>query len=171
MKSITMCQDYNISSDGMIRILTSQKYYDYLTSVTEDLISSKITFLKEDNNFIYMKLTNNLSLDLPDFLSVFKSFNSQFVECYKIDKKNKIITSNITSEMLNKGKCTCYCLLTLKNLEDNKISSIFTLNCECKLPLISSKIEDAICTKTSEKNKIKIKNIINYIKKYQYINK
>ena len=57
MKSITMCEGYNINSNGMIKILTSQKYYDYLKSVTPDMTSSKITFLKEDNNFIYMKLS------------------------------------------------------------------------------------------------------------------
>ena len=103
-----MREGYNINSNGMIKILTSQKYYDYLTSVTPDMISSKITFLKEDNNFIYMKLSNNLILDIPNFLLVFKSFNnSQVIESYKIDKRKKIITININSEILNKGNCKC----------------------------------------------------------------
>ena len=117
MKSITMCEDYNINSTGMINILTSQKYYDYLTSVTHDIISSNITFLKEDNNFIYMKLSNNLILDLPNFMQVFKSFNnSQVTETYKFDKRKKIVTVNINSEILNKGSCKCHCLLTLKDI-------------------------------------------------------
>lgn len=164
MKSITMREGYNINSNGMIKILTSQKYYDYLTSVTPDMISSKITFLKEDNNFIYMKLSNNLILDIPNFLLVFKSFNnSQVIESYKIDKRKKIITININSEILNKGSCKCNCLLTLKDIGENKISTAFTLSCECKLPLIGSKVEDEICSKAFEKNKLKIKNINKYI--------
>ena len=164
MKSITMCEDYNINSNGMIKILTSQKYYDYLTSVTHDMTSSKITFLKEDNNFIYMKLSNNLILDLPNFLQVFKSFNtSQVIETYKFDKKKKVITININSEILNKGSCKCNCLLTIKDIAENKISTIFTLSCECDLPLIGKKVEDEICIKTFEKNKLKIKNISKYI--------
>ena len=167
MKSITMCEDYNINSDGMIRILTNQKYYDYLTSVTQDINSSHITFLKEDSQFIYMKLTNNLSLELPEFLNIFSNFsNSKIVESYKIDKLNKVITININSEILNKGSCKCYCLFTLKDIAENKVSTAFTLSCECSLPLISNKVEDAICTKTFEKNKIKIRNVANYIEKF-----
>jgi hypothetical protein len=164
MKSITMCENYNINSDGMIRILTSQNYYDYLTSVTDELNSSKIIFLKEDNNFIYMKLSNNLNLDLPDFLKIFSSFNkSQVIESYKINKKSKIITINITSDILTKGNCQCECLLTLNDINTNKTSTVFTLSCDCKLPLIAKNVEDAICTQTFEKNKIKIKNIAKYI--------
>jgi len=170
MKSITMYEDYNINSNGMIKILTSQKYYDYLTSVTPDLINSKITFLKEDNNFIYMKLSNNLILDLPNFLQVFKSFNtSQVTETYKFDKKKKVVTININSEILNKGSCKCNCLLTLKDIAENKISTVFTLSCNCNLPLISKKVEDEICTKTFEKNRVKNKNISKYINKLSKI--
>ena len=159
-----MCEGYNINSNGMIKILTSQKYYDYLTSVTPDIINSKITFLKEDNNFIYMKLSNNLILDLPNFLQVFKSFNtSKVTETYKFDKKKNVITININSEILNKGSCKCNCLLTIKDIAKNKISTAFTLSCECNLPLIGKKVEDEICSKTFEKNKLKVKNISKYI--------
>ena len=164
MKSITIRESYNIDSNGMIKILTSQKYYDYLTSVTPDMISSKITFLKEDNNFIYMKLSNNLILDLPNFFRVSKSFNnSKVIESYKIDKRKKIVTININSEILNKGSCKCNCLFTLKDIAENKILTAFTLSCECKLPIIGSRVEDEICSKAFEKNKLKIKSINKYI--------
>lgn len=118
------------------------------------MTSSNITFLKEDENFIYMKLSNNLILGLPNFLQVFQSFNtSQVIETYKFDKKKKVITININSEILNKGSCNCHCLLTLKDIPENKISTAFTLSCECNLPLIGKKVEDEICTKTLKKIK------------------
>ena len=74
MKNIIIYEEYNITSNELINIMISPKYYEYLLSVTDDLLSYNIISLKKDHDFIYMELSYQLLIKLPYFLKkIFKN--------------------------------------------------------------------------------------------------
>ena len=97
MKNITIYEEYNISSDKMIDIMTSTEYYNYLLNVTDDLLSYEIKSLKKEGIYIYMELSYELLINLPNFLkkiltNLNKSDDSFYIpKTIKESVKNKIL--------------------------------------------------------------------------------
>ncbi len=158
MKHIIIYEEYDISSDKLIDIMTSTEYYKYLLSITKDLLSYEIKSLKREDEYIYMELTYELLINLPDFLkSILPNLNKfEFNEYIIYNLKEKIINVDINSILLNLGKCKCTYDYKLEDIKKDKISKMLNFNCNCTIPLIGKSIENVICNKTKKKIEIDI---------------
>ena len=74
MKHITINEEYDIDSNKMFDMLTSKKYYDYLLKVTDDLLSHEIKSIQRKNNLIFMDISYEVKIDLPEFVKPFFIF-------------------------------------------------------------------------------------------------
>jgi len=166
MKNITIYEEYNISSDKMIDIMTSTEYYNYLLNVTDDLLSYEIKSLKKEGIYIYMELSYELLINLPDFLKkILTNLNKfKFNESIIYNLKENTINVDINSKIFNLGKCKCNYNYKLIDIGKNKISKDTTFYCDCSIPIIGSRIEEVICNKTIKKNKTRYGYILEYIK-------
>ena len=133
MKHIIIYEEYDISSDKLIDIMTSTEYYKYLLSITKDLLSYEIKSLKREDEYIYMELTYELLINLPDFLkSILPNLNKfEFNEYIIYNLKEKIINVDINSTLLNFGKCKCTYDYKLEDIKKDKISKVLNFNCNC----------------------------------------
>ena len=166
MKTIVIHEEYNISSDEIIDIMTNVHYYDYLVNVRDDIVSYEIKSFKKEEDKIFMELTFQLLIKLPFFLTKLLSKLSkfEFTESIVYNLKDKTVDINVNSKSLKLTKCNYSYTYKLTDIGDNKTSKKCVFSYKCRLPIIGKRVEKVMSNNTKKQKKKDYDQLSAYIK-------